>query len=269
MATGLVMKMFRAIAVALVLTTAAFAAACAEDRSISFISPIEGEELLEGEELTIRWKSEGPTEQVRLYRYYQRCPLGGESRGTEGRILFGQKIPDDGERDWTVPWIDAPAFRLRIASYDGEGELLAEQEIRLEFRPAELAHLPDHAIGIIKDRQRLYYYFNGEIERMHLISTGVPGKRTPRMQPGDFEPGLGEMGQVFAKDPNRWSHTYEVWMPYWLQITSTGSHGIHATSERYYDQLGSRASAGCVRQHEHDARVLYELVGVGTPVYIF
>ena len=58
-------------------------------------------------------------------------------------------------------------------------------------------------------------------------------------------------------------------MPYWLQITASGSHGIHATSPPYYGRLGSPASHGCVRQHKADAQVLYGLVSVGTPVYIY
>jgi lipoprotein-anchoring transpeptidase ErfK/SrfK len=77
------------------------------------------------------------------------------------------------------------------------------------------------------------------------------------------------MGKVFRKAPSAWSRSYRVNMPYWLQITSSGSHGIHATSPRYYGRLGSPASAGCVRQHLSDAAKLYSLVSVGTPVYIF
>jgi len=54
-----------------------------------------------------------------------------------------------------------------------------------------------------------------------------------------------------------------------VQITSSGSHGIHATSPGYYRYLGRGASHGCVRQHRADAAVLYGLVSVGTPVYVF
>ena len=236
---------------------------------IRFTSPSEGDEMLEGQEIAIRWESAGPIEEVSVYFYYERAPLGGESRGTTGDVLFGrQRIPDTGEASWTIPWIDAPAFRLRIAGYDAEDDMVGDDEIGLRFRPAQLADIPDHAIAIIKDRQRLYYYVDGRIERMHVVSTGIPGKRTPRMQPGDYQPRRGELGKVFLKHPNRWSNAYQVWMPYWIQISSSGSHGIHATSEQYYDRLGTRASAGCIRQHKHDAEILYNMVEVGTPVYI-
>jgi lipoprotein-anchoring transpeptidase ErfK/SrfK len=77
------------------------------------------------------------------------------------------------------------------------------------------------------------------------------------------------MGKVFEKDPAPTSRMYNVVMPWWLQITASGSHGIHATSPRFYDELGGPASHGCVRQHRADAEILYDMVRVGTPVYIF
>ena len=57
-------------------------------------------------------------------------------------------------------------------------------------------------------------------------------------------------------------------MLWWMAITSSGSHGIHATSPGYYGYLGGPASHGCVRQHRADARELYHMVDVGTPVYV-
>ncbi len=236
---------------------------------VRIIEPAADSELLEGSEVSIRWDSGGPIDRVRLYYYYDRCRLGGRSRGRYGRVIFGQMIPNLGRVPWTVPWMDTDAFRLRMAGYDREGSLIAADEVGVRFRPAELKDLPAHAIGIIKKRQRLYYYENGRIRRMHIISTAAPGYTTPTMHPGSHDRRRGAMGQVFRKSPNAWSRRYTCWMPYWLQITSTGSHGIHATSPPFYRYLGRGASHGCVRQHRSDARALYQLVDVGTPVYIF
>lgn len=236
---------------------------------ISFLAPRDDSEVLEGAEVLIRWSSAGPIDRVRLYFSYDRCPLGGRSRGEHGEVLFGGMIPNTGQVQWTVPWVDALGFRLRIAGYDAAGERLAADEIGVRFRPAELRDLPPTAIGIIKRRQRLYYYENGRIRRMHLVSTAAPGYTTPRMRPGSYDRRRGAMGKVFRKAPSAWSRRYRVNMPYWLQITSSGSHGIHATSPRFYRYLGRGASHGCVRQHRSDAAVLYSLVEVGTPVYIF
>ncbi|MGC9319641.1 MAG: L,D-transpeptidase [Armatimonadota bacterium] len=226
-------------------------------------------EVLEGSEATIAWRWGGPIEKVRLYYSYERCRLGGRSRGSYGRIIYGQMLPNLGQVPWTIPWMDTDAFRLRIAGYDAEDHCLAADEIGLRFRPAELAELPAHAIGIIKRRQRLYYYEDGRVRRMHIVSTAAPGYTTPRMWPGAYDPRRGAMGRVFRKARAPFSRMYQVTMPYWLQITSTGSHGIHATSPPYYHLLGRPASHGCVRQHRSDAAELYSLVPLGTPVYVF
>jgi lipoprotein-anchoring transpeptidase ErfK/SrfK len=61
---------------------------------------------------------------------------------------------------------------------------------------------------------------------------------------------------------------YQVHMLWWMAITSSGSHGIHATSPNLYGYLGSPASHGCIRQHRADAQELYGMVSVGTPVYV-
>ena len=236
---------------------------------IEFISPTGDDEVIEGVETTLAWDARGPIQKVRLYFYYDRTPLGGASRGTFGRIIYGQMLPNLGEVPWMIPWMDTAAFRLRIAGYDGGGNLVAEDEIGLRYRPAELRDLPDHAIAIIRTRQRLYYYKDRRVQRMHIVSTAAPGYVTPRMVPGSRDPRRGEMGRVFGKQRSAFSRMYRVAMPYWLQITSSGSHGIHATSPRYYRYLGRPASHGCVRQHDDDARILFNMVGVGTPVYIF
>lgn len=236
---------------------------------VRFTSPIDGGEVVEGGKAFIRWESGGPIEKVRLYYSYDICPLAGRSRGRYGRVMFDQMIPNFGEVPWTVPWMDTDGFRLRIAAYGADDELIASEEIGVRFRPAELKDLPDRAIGIIKKRQRLYYYEGGRIRRMHIVSTAAPGYLTPPMKPGSYDPKRGAMGKVFGKQWNAWSSRYHCWMPFWLQITSSGSHGIHATSPPFYGYLGRPASHGCVRQHRADAQVLYGLVDVGTPVYVF
>lgn len=240
-----------------------------EEFFIRLTSPVDDGEVLEGEKITITWDSGGPIEKVRLYFSYDRCELAGRSRGSAGRVLFDQMIPNFGEAKWTVPWMDAPGFRLRIAGYGDDNEMIASDEIGVRFRPAELKDVPDHAIAIIRKRQRLYYYEGGKIKRMHIVSTAAPGYWTPPMHPGSYDRRRGEMGKVFGKQWNAWSRQYECWMPHWLQITASGSHGIHATSSPYYRYLGRPASHGCVRQHRADAKVLYGLVEIGTPVYIF
>ena len=236
--------------------------------SIRLISPDVDEEWREESLVTIRYQTTGPISQVRLYYYGGNCPLGGRARGGFGQVIAGM-VPNTAVLQWKIPWIDATAFRLRIAGYNDDNELLAEYERTVRFRPKELADLPPTCIAVIKRKQRLYYYEDARIVRMHIVSTGVYRNSTPDMQPGAYSRGGTAMGEVFSKSRNAWSRAYDCWMPYYLAITSSGSHGIHATTPSMYRYLGRTASHGCIRQHHKDAAILYGLVTTGTAVYVF
>jgi len=236
--------------------------------SIRLISPEVDEEWHEESLVTIRYQTTGPISRVRLYYYGGNCPLGGRARGSFGRVIAGM-VPNTTVLQWKIPWIDATAFRLRIAGYNDDNEMLAEYERTVRFRPKELSDLPPTCIAVIKRKQRLYYYEDGRIVRMHIVSTGIYRHSTPDMHPGAYSRSCGAMGEVFSKSRNAWSRAYDCWMPYYLAITASGSHGIHATTPSAYRYLGRPASHGCIRQHRADAKILYNLVPVGTPVYVF
>jgi lipoprotein-anchoring transpeptidase ErfK/SrfK len=237
--------------------------------AIAFISPMPEEQWVEGAGVTLKWLSAGAISKVRIYYSYDRCKLAGRSRGNFGALVTAM-TENRNELAWaSVPWIDSANFRLRIAGYDADERLLASDEIGVRFRPKEFTNIPATCIAISKRKQRLYYYVEGKARRVHVVSTGRGGMSTPQMWPGSYSPRRGSMGKVFRKSISAWSGRYHCQMPYWLQITSSGSHGIHATSPPFYRYLGSPASHGCVRQHRADASVLYKLVPVGTAVYIF
>jgi len=232
-------------------------------------APVAETELLEESEVKIRWRSGGPIKQVRLYYEYEKCKLAGKSRGSVGKVIGESLLPNTGERTWRVPWMDTHRLRLRIAGYDAQGGRLGTDDIGLFYRPRQLAGLPDTCIAIIKERQRLYYYEDGKVRRMHIVSTAMPGYTTPKMKPGSYDRRRGRTGQVFYKTVQTRSRLYNCVMRYWMAVTSSGSHGIHATTPNFYHRLGRPASHGCIRQHEADAKILYGLVNVGMPVYIF
>jgi hypothetical protein len=240
----------------------------AEPFFVMFTNPVNDGEIIEGDALRVTWRAGGPVATVRMYYEYENCRLAGRFRGSVGKVIAGTKLPNTGEHTWTIPWMDTYRLRLRIAAYDADGGLIDHEEIGLQYRPKELRDLPPTAIGILKSRQRLYYFEGGKIKRMHIVSTAMPGYWTPLMEPGSYDRRRGSMGQVFSKSGNAWSRRYECWMPYWMAITSSGSHGIHATSSPFYHRLGRPASHGCVRQHRADARKLFKLVKMGTPVYV-
>jgi hypothetical protein len=230
---------------------------------IDTMSPMDGDEVVEGQEVTICWLSAPEVRFVKLSYSGEKCPLGGRSRGEFGEAITGV-IPNKNLLTWTVPWMDALQFRLHIAGFDAQKKPVADDIRALLFRPKEMAGLGGTVIVISKARQRLYYQQDGIIKRMHLVSTGARGYGTPNMSPSDRY-----KGRVFRKMTTAWSRKYTVWMPFFLAVTSSGSHGIHATSPGYYRRLGSPASHGCIRQHRADAQILYGMVDVGTPVYIF
>ncbi|MFP3905032.1 MAG: L,D-transpeptidase, partial [Armatimonadota bacterium] len=236
---------------------------------IRLVWPEADSEIVEGSSVTFQWLSAGPIKQVRLYYYYSKCRLAGRSRGNQGKLITDKTL-NKHQYTWdSVPWVDGKSLRARIAGFDEDGTMIAEDEIGLRYRPKEFTNLPANCIAVLKRKQRLYCFADGVIRRMHLVSTARYPYHTPPMHPGAYDRRRGAMGKVFYKDPCAWSRMYECQMPYWMAITSTGSHGIHATSPQYYSRLGSPASHGCVRQHRADARKLYQMTPVGTPVYVF
>ncbi|HEY3398187.1 MAG TPA: L,D-transpeptidase family protein [Armatimonadota bacterium] len=235
--------------------------------SLTLLNPAPGAEWLEGSPATIRWVSTGPIKTVRLFFYGDLSRLSGNARGSFSNVI-ADAAPNTGSYRWTVPWIDASGFVIRLAGYDAKGQRLAETERGIDFRPKEAAGLEGTYIVVSKHRQRLWYYQDSRLRWISLVSTAQAGYETPQMRPGSYG-SRGAMGKVFGKDPDAFSKMYKVHMLWWMAITSSGSHGIHATSPNFYDYLGSPASHGCIRQTREDAHNLYDMVKVGTPVYVF
>jgi lipoprotein-anchoring transpeptidase ErfK/SrfK len=232
--------------------------------ALTLVYPAPGGMVNEGGQ-TLVWNTSGPIAQVKLVYSGDRCELGGSSRGSFSETIG--KFANKGVTQWSVPWMDASDFKVRVVGYDSDGKEVASDEKPYQLRPRFLEGKPEHCIVVSKARQRLYYLVNGAIKRMHLVSTAASGFNTPSMRPGSYG-SRGAMGRVFSKQFAPVSHLYHVTMYYWLGITSSGSHGIHATSPPFYGRLGGPASHGCIRQHRADARVLWEMVQVGTPVYV-
>jgi lipoprotein-anchoring transpeptidase ErfK/SrfK len=238
--------------------------------SIRLLQPEKDGEWTEGGDVEFVWETSGPVEYVRVSYCGEKCRLGGYERGSFDAFIT-QKAPNTGRYAWKPPWVDAIDMKVRIAALDEEGVKLAADERVVRFRPKFMASLKDKGtlIAISKTRQRLYYQRDGKLVRQHIISTAAGGYWTPTMGPGSYDGRRGAMGEVFDKSPNAWSSQYHCWMAWWMAITASGSHGIHATSPGFYYALGGPASHGCVRQHRNDARILYGMVSVGTAVYVF
>lgn len=233
--------------------------------ALTLVYPAAGGYLNEGDAQVV-WNTGGPIAYVRLSYAGENCALGGHPRGTFC-VPLG-KVINKGTFKWPAPWVDAPEIKLCLAGYGVDGKQLATAEATYQFHPRIVQDKPDTCIVVSKARQRLWYLKDGQIKRMHVISTAAAGFYTPSMRPGSRDPQRGAMGRVFSKALAPKSREYDVIMPYWLQITASGSHGIHATSPPFYHALGGPASHGCIRQHKEDARILWGMVRVGTPVYV-
>lgn len=234
--------------------------------ALTIAHPAAGTTLAEGSTVRLVWNTGGRVAKVKVSYEGDLCPLGGKSRGRFAKDVA--TVANQGFYSWKVPWMDTTRFRLKVVGYSAEGRKLTYADAPYAFLPLVCQNRPATAVCVSKAHQRLYYLRDGVIRRMHIVSTAAPGYYTPTMRPGSYDRSRGAMGKVFYKSYAPVSRMYEVVMYHWLAITSSGSHGIHATSPSYYGRLGRPASHGCIRQHRADARILWEMVSVGTPVYV-
>lgn len=139
--------------------------------------------------------------------------------------------------------------------FDTTDPYLTEGEFEIT---EETEDIPAQRILISLVDQRMWVFGNGEIIQRFLVSTGVPGHRTPT---GNYS--------VRNQWTRAYSHKYDAWMLNWMGITPDGMYGMHALAgNSYLRYLGSVASHGCIRLSHEDALWLYEWIQIGTPVEI-
>ena len=110
---------------------------------------------------------------------------------------------------------------------------------------------------VIKSRQVLHLYINGQLQDSFDISTGLKKYSTPEMS-------MRPQGPVFMKYTSRKfpGGNYKGLgnMPYAVFIK--GGYAIHGTTTGNVKKLGNEASHGCIRLHPDNARLFYELVKI-------
>lgn len=117
---------------------------------------------------------------------------------------------------------------------------------------------PERKVIISLADQRMWIYEDGEVLHRFLVSTGIPGHRTPT---GNYS--------VRSQAARAYSNKYECFMPHWSAITSDGLYGMHSLDgTSYLRHLGSVASHGCIRLAPENAEWLFNWVEIGTPVDI-
>jgi len=119
--------------------------------------------------------------------------------------------------------------------------------------------------------RRLYLYDDLELEKTYGIAVGTPGHRTPR----------GSWEIINKRYMPAWRNPGSAWaasMPDYIPPGPSNPLGtraldldapairIHGTTQDW--SIGRAASHGCMRMHRWDIEELYELVPVGTKVFI-
>lgn len=246
-----------------------FAISCANvlGQTISITGP-DRYAVLEGETYPITWAS-GGLQSVSVVAYGTRTPLGERSRG-DFAVVIAEAVPaEQGEVQWTVPWIDSKDLFIKLKGYNSQGLLVTVAERGYGFRPLVMANRT--ADGIYLDLhkrtdQRLYVQKDYRITRAYLSSSSenylwMPPDRhinKPHDHTGAFK--------VLEKTPLHQSRLFHVPMPWAMRYH--GGHFIHATSSSLYRYLGRAASHGCNRLTRYDAHLLYESTPIGTRVEV-
>lgn len=155
--------------------------------------------------------------------------------------------------DWD-PWMPPPGIAMDIPSQWILPEILKE--------------------GILVNTAELrLYYFNEKkgIVKTFPISIGERDWATPQ---GTFKITEKVVEPAWTVPPSLRTK-YEVWTfppgpdnplgGYWLGLGDSG-YGIHGTDFAW--SIGRLVTRGCIRMYPEDIRLLFDLVGVGTPVKI-
>jgi lipoprotein-anchoring transpeptidase ErfK/SrfK len=105
---------------------------------------------------------------------------------------------------------------------------------------------PTIVVQVSKERQEMTVLRDGEVFAVWPVSTARTGKVTPT---GEWQPQYlvkFHRSRLYNGAPMPWTIFYD------------GHYAIHGTAET--GKLGRPASAGCVRLHPDNAKVLWEMV---------
>jgi lipoprotein-anchoring transpeptidase ErfK/SrfK len=118
--------------------------------------------------------------------------------------------------------------------------------------PQPRASGDERRIEVYRRRGVALVVVNGRTRRAIHVSTGAPGTTTPR---GSFS--------VFRKEEMSWSVPFQQWLPW-------ASYFFQGIAFHEYESVPAyRASHGCVRVPEPEARWLYRFADIGTKVVVF
>ncbi|MEQ8834773.1 MAG: L,D-transpeptidase [Miltoncostaeaceae bacterium] len=134
--------------------------------------------------------------------------------------------------------------------------------------------IPETRVGfaVVIDRSAFQLHLYRAAERMRTMPVGV-GMASHPTPAGQFRVVNMERNPTWNPPDSRWAEGIGPIPPgpenplgtRWIGIDSPAI-GIHGTPEP--ETVGRRSSHGCIRMYDRDARWLYNLVRIGTPVVI-
>lgn len=126
-------------------------------------------------------------------------------------------------------------------------------------------------IVVDRSQRRLYLYEGVKLKKEYRVAVGTPGFPTP----------LGEFKITLKRYLPTWSNPGSAWAadmpasippgpgnPLGTRAMNLNAPGIRIHGTNKVNSIGTAASHGCVRMLRSDVEALYEMVEVGTPVYI-
>ncbi|MCE5199380.1 MAG: L,D-transpeptidase [Armatimonadota bacterium] len=224
--------------------------------------------LLEGTAYDITWAADSPLKDVSVIAYGIRTPLGDTSRGDFNIPISSSLAEGATSVNWTVPWIDAITFFVKVAGQTADGK--QSTGIRAYgFRPYVLRNRTKDGIYLdlhLKKNQRLYVQRGGRITNVFISSSSAEYRWLSRNRHLNAPHDHAGVFSILEKKPLHHSRLFDVDMPWAMRYH--GGHFIHATPPENYEYLGEPASSGCNRMTYVDAYKLYHMTPVGTRVEI-
>lgn len=109
-----------------------------------------------------------------------------------------------------------------------------------------------YRIEIDTKRRILKLFKNGVLIKQYPVAVGKPSTPTP-------------LGNWHITKKGLWGEQFG---GHFMQISVPGGiYGIHGTDKPW--SIGQAVSHGCVRMYNQDAKEVYDMVPIGTPVNIY
>ena len=165
--------------------------------------------------------------------------------------VYGTEIDRNAEKEY-----------LYNALLTGEAGVHTPKYIHEPFHRG-LNDIGDTYVEVDMTRQVMYYIQNGEVKLYCDVVTGKPsaGFATPEMVCYVYDKVPGK----YLRGPDYCSYV-NFWMPVYKAI---GLHDATWQSAFGGDRYLSHGSRGCINMRLDDAKALYDLIDLGTPVIVF